>query len=160
MREFNDAIHSGSRALELNPNLAFAYGALAHAYSCLGDYDNTVLHAERAERLSPRDPACLLWYMSQSCVAILTHRYEESVEWARKMIEANSNFAPAWNHLAADYALLGRPDEARRAIQQLRQLAPDLSDESSLWARVPYAPQMREGMERYVEGVRKAGLLE
>ncbi len=159
LREFDTALSSGHRALELNPNLAFGEGMLAYAYSPLGDYDKTIAHAERAERLSPRDPARIFWNLARSWAAILAGRYEESLEWAKKMVETNPDFPTGWRHLAADYAQLGRLDEARGALQQVLRLAPNLSITSSR-TRVPYGPQSRDGMERYLDGLRKAGLPE
>ncbi len=159
LREFDTALSAGRQALELNPNLAFAEGALATTYSTLGDYDNPMLHADRAERLSPRDPARVLWYMARSWAAILAGRYEDSVPWARRMVESSPDFPIGWRHLAADYAQLGRLDEARQAMQQVLRLLPKFSVASSR-ARVPYAPQQHEGMEQYLDGLRKAGLPE
>ncbi len=159
LREFDTALSCGRRAVEINPNLAFGEAVLAQIYACLGDYDNATLHADQAERLSPRDPARVLWYLARSWVAILAGRYEESVAWARKMVESYPDFMVGWRHLAADYAQLGRLDEARQALKHVLEIAPDLSVSLSL-ARVPYAPQVREGMERYLDGLRKAGLPE
>ncbi len=159
LREFDTALNTGRRAVELNPNLAFAEGALAYTYATLGDFDNVVLHADRAERLSPRDPARVLWYMARSWGAILAGRYEDSLPWARRMAESSPDFPPGWRHLAADYAQLGRLEEAWQAMQQVLRLAPNLSVALSR-LRVPYGPEQREGMERYLDGLRNAGLPE
>jgi TolB-like protein len=159
LREFDAAIGAGHRALDLNPNLAFAEGALGHTYAILGDYHTAVPHVERAERLSPRDPARVLLHLSRSWVAILVGRYEESVLSARKMVESNPDFPTGWRHLAADYGQLGRHEEARQAVARLRRLVPNASIASTR-ARVPFAPQSEDAMERFLDGLRKAGLPE
>ncbi len=159
LRAFDTAISAGRRALDLNPNLAFAEGALGHTYAILGDYHNAVPHVERADRLSPRDPARVLWHLSRGWAAILAGRYEESLLSARKMVESNPDFPGGWRQLAADYGQLGRLEEARQAVAQLRRLVPDVSIASTR-ARVPYATQSRDGMERFLDGLRKAGLPE
>ena len=159
MREFDSALRCGQRALEINPNLSFAEGMLAHAYASLGDNNNVTFHADRAERLSPRDPARVLWYLARSWAAILTVQYEESLAWARKMVESYPELQSGWRHLAADYAQLNRIEEARQAVTHLLRLAPN-SSISLTEATVPYAPKTSKGLERYLDALRKAGLPE
>lgn len=59
-RDVDAAAGAARRALELNPNLAFAEGVLALANAWQGNYDETLVHCDRATRLNPRDPA-LAW---------------------------------------------------------------------------------------------------
>jgi len=157
--DYDAALNSGLRAVALNHNLALAEGMLALTYSHLSDYDNALLHAANAERLSPRDPASVWWNLARSWAAINSGKYEESLAWAKKMTESNPEFPTGWRHLVADYAQLGRLDEARKALAQLLRLAPNVTI-SVTRERVPVPPESRDGMERFLEGLRKAGLPE
>jgi adenylate cyclase len=51
------------RALDLDPNSAFARGYLGAAYAFGGDYDAALPHLEETIRLSPRDPLLILWHL-------------------------------------------------------------------------------------------------
>ena len=106
LHDYDAALKAGHRAVELNHNLALAAGMLALVYSHLSDYDNALLHAANAERLSPRDPASVWWNLARSWAAINAGRFEESLAWAKKMTESNPEFPTGWRHLVADYDLV------------------------------------------------------
>jgi TolB-like protein len=156
---YEAALRAGHRALELNPNLAFAEGMLALVYSHLAEYDNVMLHAANAERLSPRDPMCVWWNLARSWAEIVAGRYEEALLWAKKITESNPEFPTGWRHLTAVYAQLGRLDEARAMLAQFQRLAPGVSIALTR-ERMPAVPQSQDGLERFIDGLRKAGLPE
>jgi Flp pilus assembly protein TadD len=84
-------------------------------------------------------------------------RYEQCVEWARKTIEVTPEFPAAWRYLAGSLALLDRTEEARAAKDQLLRLMPH---ESLRLVRAALPSVNRDRMERFVEGMRKAGVPE
>jgi len=159
LTDYDAALNAGHRALKLNQNLALAEGMLALIYSHLAEYDNALQHAANADRLSPRDPAAVLWNLARSWAAMMAEKYEESVSWAKKMTESNPEFPTGWRHLVADYAHLGRLDEARKALSRLQQVAPNVTITSTR-ERVPVPPPSREGRERFIDGLRLAGMPE
>jgi hypothetical protein len=91
------------------------------------------------------------------------HRYEEAITIFNQVRELTYE-ANAW--LAASYALVGRSDEARSAMQQFMDIAKrDMrhfpSQQSEQWAKYidkqfPY--QYRRDSEHLLEGLRRAGL--
>ena len=150
-------IRASHRALDLNPNLAFAEGALGVAYGHQGDPHKAVTHHERATRLSPRDPALPWWNLARCWAAFISHDYSQVVEWATKITEAAPEFYPAWRHLAASNALLDRMEEARGAVRHLLRVGPEYNIR---WFRKTVPISQGEVLDRYMEALRKAGLPE
>ncbi len=83
--------------------------------------------------------------------------YEQAVEWARRTVEATPEFPGGWRYLVASLAFLGRMEEAQAAKDQLLRLKPN---ENLRMVRAALPSVNRDRMERFVEGMRKAGVLE
>ncbi len=115
------------------------------------------MNAGKADRLSPRDPARTLWTLSRSWAAFIERDYEAAVEWARWITRASPSFPAGWRHVAVSCAHLGRLAEAREAVDQLLQLSPNDNLENA--HRVVPADQT-EILDRYIDGLREAGLPE
>jgi len=147
-------------AVELNPNLASAEGFLAHVLSHRGDrgdYDEALLHVEKAARQSPHDPIMCRWNLPRMSVAFGRGDYEDAVEWAQKTIDVSPQDAAPWRFLAASLAHLGRIEEAREAKDQLLGILPR-DNLRLIRAVVPSVNTDR--MKRYIDGLRKAGVPE
>jgi tetratricopeptide (TPR) repeat protein len=144
-------------ALDLNPNLALAEGRLAHILGWRGDYEEAILHAEKAARLSPHDPIYSWWGIARINIAFGSGDYEEAVSWAKKTIAVRPGSPAGWRYLAASLAHLGRLEEAREARDQLLRVMPH----DNLRLVRAYLPSANtDRMKRYVEGLRIAGLPE
>jgi len=86
-----------------------------------------------------------------------TGRYDEAATWAAKSIGANPNIPAAWRTAAASNALLGRQEQAQKAVAHLRQLDPALR----LANLKSVIPNLRPGdLAKMKDGLRKAGLPE
>jgi tetratricopeptide (TPR) repeat protein len=146
------------RARTLNPNLAILWGGIGFLEVCLGDLEVGVEHIERAMRLSPLDPSMSLWEHGIALAHFLAGRDSEAVLWATKSLQEIAQETPnTLVLLAGSHAFLGNTEEAEKAVARLRRVRPD-------W-RVSYLPDLRdvrrvEHRERFVEGLRKAGLPE
>ena len=145
------------KAIELNPNLPFAQGVLGLIQAHLGQYEDAILHSERADRLSPRDPANVIWIVARAVAAFVTERNEDHLQWSEKLIEAVPDWPPSWRHLAVAFSNLNRPNEASEALQRLRQLSPDETLKSVEVGMSFFQPPQ---LERFLDGLRKAGLPE
>ncbi len=53
MGKYEEAIADATRALELDPNSAFAYQTRAEAYRMLGKYEEAIADATRALEVDP-----------------------------------------------------------------------------------------------------------
>jgi adenylate cyclase len=154
-RRYDDAIRRLKRAIDLNPNLANAYGALGQALALAGEYEAAVEHINKAIRLSPRDPFLVYWLGHLGLAAFSEERYDVACEWAAKVIQENPCFPGGHRLLAASYGQLGRFEEAKVAFKELLLLMPSMTI-NDVRKQVPFKNPVH--MERYIDGLRKAGL--
>ncbi len=108
-----------------------------------------------ALKLSPRDPFKYLWFVYFGIAAFAAERYDEAAAWAREAIQETPQFPTSLRLLAASYGQLGRIDEAQAALADLRRLMPGVTIETTR-AQVPW--KRAADMERYLDGLRKAGM--
>ncbi len=123
----------------------------------MGEYEDANLHADRAARLSPRDPANFWWIFPRAIASFTAGKYEEYKAWSESVTESAPQFAGGWVHLAASNAFLDLPEEARTALAQYLSLIPN----GSIRQVASFVPARRpEDKERLLDGLRKAGLPE
>jgi adenylate cyclase len=139
------------RAIELNPSSAVAHWALGAALTPCGCPDSAIPLIEKAIRLSPHDPWMHEFLFNIAAAHFASGRYEEAVTFAKRSLQSKPEQPGAYRLLAASYGHLGRTEEAKAALDALLRLAPDLST-AQLRVFLPSAI-----VERYVEGLRKAG---
>jgi hypothetical protein len=84
-------------------------------------------------------------------------RFDEASSWAGKSFRDLPSFLMVVAIIAASHALAGRADEARRAMQRLRQLDPTLRI-SNLTDWLPI--RRPQDLVIFSDGLRKAGLPE
>jgi hypothetical protein len=108
-------------------------------------------------RLSPFDP---LLNRMQGAIAIahlFAGRYVEASSWAERALRDQATYVPALRVLAAGNALAGRPKEAQKAMECLRQVEPFLRV-SNIVERL--ALPRPEDLAILSQGLRLAGLPE
>jgi tetratricopeptide (TPR) repeat protein len=146
------------RALRLNPNLMDAWISSGLARSVTGDWEVSIDHFARAMRLSPFDPMLFLMQFGVGNGHFQTGRYEEAAAWAAKSIGEYPKYALAWRLAAASNGLLGRKEQAQKAVAGLLQLDPTLRLAKLKDRAISYR---RPGdLARLEEGLRKAGVPE
>ena len=150
-------IESFERAVDLNPNDATTRGSLGFALSYTGRPDDAIAQLEQAMRLSPRASEMFLWLASMGWAHFSSGRYEEAVAWLERSRQNSPGFPLTYRGLAAAYAQLGRLEEARTALREDLRLVPDESI-SRIRTQIPVADP--DFLERYFDGLRKAGLKE
>jgi adenylate cyclase len=142
-------------ALHLNPNLALGHGIALDVMILKGDLEAARTHMETASRLSPRDPMRTSWLLVYNTGAYAAGHYEEVVERADEVFRLSPDSPGIFRQRAAALAMLGRTDEARQDIDRLLELIPGNSI-SQVREQLPWFPDL----ERFLEGLRKAGLPE
>jgi adenylate cyclase len=155
VRRHDSAVFELRKAIELNPSFAQAHSALAMALATGGHPEEALPHIELAMRLSPQDPYFGQFLVRRAEACLFSGRVEEAVEAAaRSLREPNIQWS-RWAILAAAQAHLGRLEEARRSIEALRILRPeiDLAFTRDYW---PIADA--NALEYLLDGLRKAGL--
>jgi adenylate cyclase len=156
-----EAVAEGERSLALNPSFIDAYLALCAANNFLGQPDRALELADKAIRLSPRDPHLRILYHMKGWAFFMKRQDDKAIEWLRRA-EGGDVFTELI--LAAALALTGQQADAHETLKrylavngittttiaQLRKQQLSLADNST-W--VAYN-------ERLFEGLRKAGMPE
>ena len=154
-RRTGESIAAFRRAVELNPNSATAHGDLSRGLAFAGHDREAIEHAEDAIRLSPMDPDMALFLGGSAVAHYGAGRYAEALRVSEELLQLRPGFQGAQRLHCASLAQTGSTSEARAYLEIVRREQPQLSLD---WikASVPYqTPQL---MERFLEGMRKAGL--
>jgi tetratricopeptide (TPR) repeat protein len=145
------------RALMLDPNLAAGWHLSGWVNIYLGKPEIAIEHLARAMRLNPLDPLMFGLQNGTAAAHFLAGRYDEASTWSDKALREHADFLPALRMAAASHACAGRMLEAQKTLARIRQLDPELRV-SKLADVVPFRGQ--KDFDRYVEGLRTAGLPE
>ena len=156
-KRYEDAVSRLENAIGLNPNMANAYGAVGQALALAGEYETAITHINKAIRLSPHDPFVVYWFGHLGLAAFTDERYEDAIYWGRKAIQQNPMFPGGHRLVAASCGQLGRTQEAESELKELLHLMPGMTA-NDVRKQVPF--KRPSDMERYIEGLRKAGLKE
>ena len=145
------------RALVLDPNLAAAWFLGGFLRAWRGEPDEAIEHFARAMRLSPLDPEMYRMQAGTALAHLFAGRFDKASSWAAKAIRDLPSFLMVIGISAASHALAGRTDEARRAMDHLRELDPALRA-SGLKDWLPV--RRLEDLAKFADGLRRAGLPE
>jgi TolB-like protein len=153
-RRTDEAKQEYQRAIDLNPNFAAAYGYLGWAFASAGRTDEAIALSEQAIRMSPHDPQNVIFNNVLSVAHYLAGRYTEAISFARKAVQQRDGMTSGHRILIASLAMANQLEEARTALQRLKELQPSVS---IAWCEehIPYTPDQ---MPKFLEGLRKAGL--
>lgn len=155
-RRTDDALLHHRAALELNPNFAAAAGSIGVALALDGQCEPALDYFAQALRMSPRDPFNSIFFAGMGAAYYLSGRYQEAIKWPRQAVQMRPGFIGARRILCASLAMAGHLEEAEAELNAIRRMQPKLS---IAWIRqtVPYTPR---AMERFLDGMRKAGLVD
>ncbi|NNE21680.1 MAG: hypothetical protein HKN11_03640, partial [Rhizobiales bacterium] len=154
-RRHDDAVLEVRKALELNPSFSLAYAWLGILMGYAAKVEQALEALDQAYRINPRDPFNT-WLPALRSIGLFTaERDVEARGLARETLKSRPDMVGAWRILTITSAHLGEADEAHRALAETKRLQPTIS---LAWAR-KYSPWVRpHDLERYVEGLRLAGL--
>ncbi|WP_027525863.1 adenylate/guanylate cyclase domain-containing protein [Bradyrhizobium sp. Ec3.3] len=145
------------RAALLNPSLAWAWYHGGWVSAWRGEPDEAIQRLAQAMRLSPLDPLTSRGLCGIAFSHFLAGRYDEACNWAERGLLEEPDFVVAIRVSAASYAMAGRLEQAKKAIEHLLQLHPkqrlsNLKD----WATFGRP----EHFASWVQALRAAGLPE
>ena len=145
------------RALSLNPNITAAWTVGGWTKIYLGDSDKAIEYFAHAIRLNPLDPLVARMHTGIAAAQFLAGHYKEAALSAESALRQHPNDLPLLRVAAASHALAGQIMDAKKNIARICQLDPALR----LSRVAALAPCRRpEDVDKYVEGMRKAGLPE
>jgi tetratricopeptide (TPR) repeat protein len=150
-KEFQSFRIAAERALALNPCDGNSVAFLGELLTYAGDRERGLALAERAKRLNPHHPG---WYW----YADAFNAYRQGDDRGAIGFVLKASLPGHWGSqaaLAAAYGQLGDRDRAGKALKELLKLRPGFATgvrrESEKWWDPEY-------VERWIEGLRKAGL--
>jgi tetratricopeptide (TPR) repeat protein len=153
-RSTDEAVEEFQHALELNPNFAAAHGYLGLALALAGRCEAAIAHGEQAIRMSPHDPQNAIFNVALAAAHYLEGRFAEAVGFGRKATQQRPELSGGHRVYVASLAQAGQIDEARVALQRLKELQPSIS---IAWIE-RYVPYTTGTMTKFLDGMRKAGL--
>jgi TolB-like protein/Tfp pilus assembly protein PilF len=157
IKDYDKGMEVIRSAVEVNPNNLMVVNEAGVANLHCGTIPESLAHFHRVIKLSPRDTRASFSLTGIAHAHMILGNYSEALTWASRSQVLNANFnATLWILVAAN-ALLGNMAEARRFLQQLRDIAPDVTI-ASIRAGQPAKDPSRNAA--ILEGLRMAGLPE
>jgi tetratricopeptide (TPR) repeat protein len=111
------------RALALNPSFARGWYVSGILRLWAGQPDLAIEHAGTSLRLSPREPVGTPVSLMGGAY-FFKRQFDEAASKVLLAIQDDPGFPPSYRVLAACYAHMGRLDEARAIVAQLRTITP------------------------------------
>jgi adenylate cyclase len=152
-RRYDEALGKAEKAIAFNPNFADGHTSQGLILHHVGRSEEALKCFERAIALEPSFPDIWLQFRAQALYQL--GRYPEAVGLLKRRILRNPDTDSSRALLAASYGQMGMADEARAAWEELMRVNPAYSIEQRRKV-LPY--RNPEDFERFVEGLRKAGL--
>jgi adenylate cyclase len=154
-RQYDKGIAECERAIALAPNSAAAHSWMGQVLMLAGRHEEAVRHSEQALRLDPIPPG---WYYRILGLAYFhAGRYEEAIAAHKKSLNRAPNDILSRLALTTAYSWAGRLEEARAQAAEVLRINPKFCVEER--AKMGLYKNQAD-LERYLEGLRKAGLPE
>jgi TolB-like protein/cytochrome c-type biogenesis protein CcmH/NrfG len=160
--KFDDAVAAAQAVIAQNPGEPWAYKEIALSTMYLGRTADALDWFDKAERFGPRDPSRWTWLGGKGQALLLLGRDTDAIASLRAAVESNPANVGDYAVLAAAYALVGRDEEARKALVQFTRVHPGTTvDTFRNLSPVPLQltdPSYRRQRERLKDGLHKAGM--
>jgi TolB-like protein/class 3 adenylate cyclase/Tfp pilus assembly protein PilF len=162
-QQHDEAIAEAKRAIASDPNDADGYVALANALSFTGKPSEALEQVERAIRLNPHYPPYYLYQLGLAQFGM--KRLDEAATSLERALTLNRDDYWSQRLLLATYGLLGRRVDAGKLLEtikrnekrgQIASMDPLTIRAVTYW----YSFSERADVERFAEGLRKAGVPE
>ena len=154
-RRLDDSLAEFELALQLNPNFSLAQGYYGLALSYTGRWQEAHEAAQRAIRLSPRDPSSAIYYGVAAYAQFVGRNYQEAMALAREAIRQRGDLSGAYRVLTVAAGMSGQAEVATAALQELRRAQPNIS---LAWIANQLPWKLDADREHYLEAFRRAGL--
>jgi TolB-like protein/DNA-binding SARP family transcriptional activator/Tfp pilus assembly protein PilF len=126
--DFNAALRSFARAIELNPSYTSAHAEVGLTLMFLRRPADALAHILYAVRLSPKDQGLPYWLRFAAEAELSLGHDAQAVQYLERSLEMAPRQLRAWGALAAVQALSGNTAAARKAIAKVRDWGGGSSD--------------------------------
>jgi tetratricopeptide (TPR) repeat protein len=154
-RRLDDSLAEFELALQLNPNFSLALGYYGLALSYSGRWHEAHEAAQRAIRLSPRDPSLAIYYGVAAYAQFVGRNYQQAIALSREATRQRGDLTGAYRVLTVAAGMAGQAEVATSALQELRRAQPNIS---LAWIADQLPWKLDSDREHYLEGFRRAGL--
>jgi adenylate cyclase len=152
-RNYDKAIKAARKAVELSPNGAEAHAWLGAILHFTGNDEEAGIMLRRAIRLNPIPRS--YYYEFLGSVDTVLGNYDQAIESLNKGLKRNPKNVGLYLCLASAYSLKGRTGKARKIVEHIKKIEPNLSSarvEGVLTYKDPAVTQ------KFIEALKKAGL--
>ena len=146
---------SATRAIELNPSLAYGHHGLGMALSYRGDHAEGLRFIEEAIALEPHSPGMNFYLGGKALAHLLLGDWGEAVDAARQAIGLKYGYIFGRVLLISALGHMGDAENARMEVDALLDITPDFSE-----ALLDPYPLLDVDRALIDDGIRKAGLIE
>jgi tetratricopeptide (TPR) repeat protein len=158
MRRFEVAIDVCSEAARNFPAYPFLHKEIGYNRLMLGQLDEALAEFQEADRIAPDSRLRWSWYQGEGLVYLMQGQDVKAIDYlSRATLEAPNTGHPA-AYLASAYALVGREQEARDALDHYMKLWPKTALNN--FGPMVGTAAFNSKMERVLKGLRLAGLTE
>jgi adenylate cyclase len=126
-RRADEALRVANEGLAINPNFVGLYFSRQFAEMGLRQYEQAKSDVQQAMRLSPRDPGLGVAHQQLGFAEFGLGHFDASAEEFAKAIDTGWRPFHTYVGLAAAYAAQDRKLEAKAALEQARQVNPNLT---------------------------------
>ena len=148
------AMSSFQEAINLNPSYSAAHVLLGQMHLYRGHPEEAIALAEKGIRLSPKDPRLFIWLPALAGAHYQRGHYVQAVEAGRRSWMLNRNWPAGLRYVVAGLAQLGRVEEAKAALEELKLLNESLAFVEGNLRRL-YKDQA--AVDHILDGLRAAG---
>jgi tetratricopeptide (TPR) repeat protein len=153
-RRAERSIAAFEEAIRLNPSFAAAHVLLGQMYLYGGRREEAIEWAQKGIRLSPSDPRLYIWLVALAGAHYQMSHYADAVEAGRRSWSLNRNYPHGLRYVVAGLAQLGRIEEAKAALAELKPMDGNLEFAAGMFRRNWPDPA---DVEHLLDGLRKAG---
>ncbi len=156
MRQFEAAIRVCSEAAQSFPEYPFLHKEIGYDRLMLGQLDEALAEFLQADRIAPNSPLRWSWDQGIGLIYLMQGQDQKAIDQlSRAALQAPNAGHPA-AYLASAYALVGREQEARDALDHYMKLWPKTA--SNNFGPMIGTAAFNSKMERVLKGLRLAGL--
>jgi DNA-binding winged helix-turn-helix (wHTH) protein len=156
MRQFEAAIRVCSEAAQSFPEYPFLHKEIGYNRLMLGQLDGALAEFLEADRIAPDSRMRWSWNQGIGLIYLMQGQDQKAIgQLSRAALEAPNAGHPA-AYLASAYALVGREQEARDALDHYTKLWPKTALNN--FGPMVGTAAFNSKMERVLEGLRLAGL--